>query len=104
MVSIVGQWKTELNDCTLSTLLISTLLSTSKPVEYDCEKGMINNHPDAANFVAPAPRKSWEVWHEDRSHEDDGATARRSRTACDGPNQIPRSGERGDLTLLIFLR
>ena len=30
MMSIVGQWKTELNDCTLSTLLISTLLSTSK--------------------------------------------------------------------------
>jgi hypothetical protein len=36
-------------------------IGTSKPVEYDGEKGMITNHPDAASLVAPAPRKSWEV-------------------------------------------
>jgi hypothetical protein len=41
--------------------MVDIAIGTSKPVEYDGEKGMITNHPDAANFVAPAPRKGWEV-------------------------------------------
>ncbi len=46
---------------TEAMLLGNVAIRTGKPIEYDGEKGMITNHPDAARLVAPSPRKGWEV-------------------------------------------
>jgi hypothetical protein len=41
--------------------MVDIAIGTNKPVEYDGEKGMITNHPDAASLVAPAQCKGWKV-------------------------------------------
>lgn len=45
---------------TEAMLLGNVAVRLGQPVEYDGEKGLVTNHPDAAKLVAIPPRKGWE--------------------------------------------
>ena len=46
---------------TEAMLLGNVAIRAGKPIEYDGQKGVITNHADAVQLIAPPPRAGWEL-------------------------------------------